>query len=247
MPGVEQLLDVLPALLVAATRGRWCGRARRPARPPGAGRGRRRGPSPSNVRAAVARPSRRGTTSRPSTIARGQRPGRGLDETDDDVGAALGAAVPLAEHGVRLADARGRARGRSAAARVAMSGSRRSLTVAQPPSCCRARLSSSTLTVGSPRKPSVAPVRCARRPARAPAPASSPRASATRATCCVRVRRADVRVEAGAATRSRRRAGRRRRRRRPARRRPRWRSCDGLEQVGVVRAEVRGADGDVGS
>ena len=33
----------------------------------------------------------------------------GLDEPDDDVGAALGPAVALAEHGVGLADARGRA------------------------------------------------------------------------------------------------------------------------------------------
>ena len=33
--GVEQLVDVLPALLVARARGRWCGPARRPARPSG--------------------------------------------------------------------------------------------------------------------------------------------------------------------------------------------------------------------
>ena len=36
--GVEQLLDVLPALGVAAARARWCGPARRPARPRGGAR-----------------------------------------------------------------------------------------------------------------------------------------------------------------------------------------------------------------
>ena len=34
-PGIQQLVDVLPALLVAASPARWCGRARRRARPSG--------------------------------------------------------------------------------------------------------------------------------------------------------------------------------------------------------------------
>ena len=66
--GGQQLLDVLPALGVAGARGRWCGRARRPARPSGAGPGPRRRPSPRTWcrgRSSV----RRGTTSRPSSIS----------------------------------------------------------------------------------------------------------------------------------------------------------------------------------
>ena len=44
--GVEELHHVLPTLLVAGARARWCGRARRPARRRAAGRARRRCPSP---------------------------------------------------------------------------------------------------------------------------------------------------------------------------------------------------------
>ena len=44
--GVEQLVDVLPALRVPRARARWCARARRPARARACGPGSRRRPSP---------------------------------------------------------------------------------------------------------------------------------------------------------------------------------------------------------
>ena len=67
-PGVQDLLDVLVALLVAHRRARSCGRARRPARAPACARSRRRCPSP-RARAAPCAVRRRGTTSRPSASA----------------------------------------------------------------------------------------------------------------------------------------------------------------------------------
>ena len=45
-PGVQQVLDVLPALGVAASPARWCARTRRPARSAGCGPAPRPGPSP---------------------------------------------------------------------------------------------------------------------------------------------------------------------------------------------------------
>ena len=102
--GVEQLLDVLPALLVAASRARWCGRARRRARPAAGGRGSRRCPSP-RTRCRGTRPSLRGTTSRSPICSAVRRAAVGLDEADDDVGAAVVAAATLVEHRERLADA----------------------------------------------------------------------------------------------------------------------------------------------
>ena len=105
-PGVEQLLDVLPALLVAASPGRWCARARRPARPSGCRAStastsisverRRRGSSS----------SRRGTTSRPSSSSAVCARPCVSTKPDDDVGAALEPPVALAEHGEVLPDAR---------------------------------------------------------------------------------------------------------------------------------------------
>ena len=67
--GVEQLVDVLPALLVARARGRSCARARRRARPRACARGGRRRPSP--------RTSRRGTRSCGAGRPRGRRSARG--------------------------------------------------------------------------------------------------------------------------------------------------------------------------
>ena len=87
------------------SRARWCGPARRRARPRAGGRGRRRRPSPRSVR--------RGTSIAPAghdlevaELRGGLGPAVGLDEADDDVGAALVAAPALVEHGEGLAHAR---------------------------------------------------------------------------------------------------------------------------------------------
>ena len=101
----EQLLDVLPALLVPRARARSCARARRRARPAGGGRGRRRRPSPRTSRRGTST-WRRGTTSRsPTCSAVFGRPCVSTKPTTTSV-AVLGAAAPLVQHRERLADAR---------------------------------------------------------------------------------------------------------------------------------------------
>ena len=149
-PGVEQLLDVLPALLVPRARGRSCGRARRRGPPRGRGRGSRRGPSPRTT-CRGGRPWRRGITGRSRELLGGARPVVGLDVADDDVGAALGAAPALVEHGEGLADAR---RGAQVDAQAA------ACSCATSSAASRARLSSRTFTPSSPRNPSDRPAVC---------------------------------------------------------------------------------------
>ena len=102
--GVEQLLDVLPALLVARARARWCGRTRRRARPSAGARGSRRGPSPRSP----CRGTRRAGAGHleVTELLLGEDPAVGLDEADHDVGAAVGRRYALVEHRVGLADAR---------------------------------------------------------------------------------------------------------------------------------------------
>ena len=120
----------------------------------------------------------------------GVRAAVGLDEADDDVGAALVAPPALVEHRERLADA-----------------GRRSEVDAELPACHRrqptvtdswssARLSSSTLTPGSPRKPSERPsvwssielVHLGERDARAPARRGAPAGGRWRPRCAGRAR-----------------------------------------------------------
>ena len=197
--GVEQLLDVLPALLVARARGRWCGRTRR--RAPTSGRRRRMASTSISVerRCRGARPSARGIDLEVADLLGGARPAVGLDDADDDVGAALAAAAALVEHGERLADA-----GRGAEVDAQRAARRRPVVAVERPRHCvpierrRGRGSScSTLTPGSPRTPSGAVRRCARR--RAPAPRRA-RGRARRRPAAPAAGRwhRDVRVEAGA-------------------------------------------------
>ena len=101
--GVEQLLDVLPALLVARCRGRWCGRARRRAPPRAGGPGPRRGPSPRRSCRGTSS-CLRGTTSSPSSCSAVCARPWVSTKPIDDVGAALAPPLALVEHGVRLAD-----------------------------------------------------------------------------------------------------------------------------------------------
>ena len=117
----------------------------------------------------------RGTTSRSPICSAVLRPAVGLDEADDDVGAALVPAPALVEHREGLADAGG---GAEVDAQLAPRPSSTCLR----PSWSSARFSSSTFTACSPRKPQLAVLRCARRSScRAPVAAGSDRASATRA------------------------------------------------------------------
>ena len=89
----------------------------------------------------------------------GLRPAMGLDQPDHHVGAAFGAPLSLGEHRVRLPDPRCRTEvdpqhtalhAHQSASRVL---SRPSVVGSGQDSCCRARLSSTTLTRGCPRKP----------------------------------------------------------------------------------------------
>ena len=102
--GVEQLLDVLPALLVPRRRARWCARARRRARPRAGGRGPRRRPSPRTSRRGSSI-VRRGTTSRsPTCSAVFGRPWVSTKPTTTSVPRSRAAAA-LVEHREGLADA----------------------------------------------------------------------------------------------------------------------------------------------
>ena len=151
-PGVEQHVDVLPALLV---RGAGHVRVRelvdeRDLR--ACARGWRRRPSP---RTSLPRYSigRRGTTSRPLDLRGGLGAAVRLDVADDDVGAALVPPPALVEHREGLADA---GRGAEVDAQRPAAHDRR-VTYLEPSS---ARFSSSTLTPGSPKKPSERPSVC---------------------------------------------------------------------------------------
>ena len=148
---------------------------------------------------------RRGTISRPSSSAGVRGRPCDLHVADDDVGAALEAAVALLEHAVRLADARGHAQvepqpaARAALFRrhpgehlVAASAARRRAWLmgreygaaycrGRRSSPSRSRLSSRTLTAGSPMNPSSGCVVCRATIART-ASSVMPRAAATRAT-----------------------------------------------------------------
>ena len=115
--GVEQLLDVLPALLVAGARDVGVGelvdqRDLRAAR-----RGWRRRPSPRSVVPRYSTPAR-GTTSRSPSCSAVFGAAVGLDEPDDDVGAALAAAAPFVRAWRRSCRRRARRRGRCAACRA---------------------------------------------------------------------------------------------------------------------------------
>ena len=181
MPGVEQVLDVLPALGVPRARARWCGRARRRAPPAGARASTASTSISVELDAAVGdRPA--GHDLQAVEQLGGLGPAVGLDEPDDDVGAALGAAVGLAEHGVGLADARAPRRGRCAA--------RRACAMAHhPPVSGRLRAAAEGQVQPGDVHPRLAeeaqdaPV--GRLPRRAPGPASCgrPVTRATRATC----------------------------------------------------------------
>src|SRR6185503_10497766 len=104
---------------------------------------------------------------------RGRAPVR-LDEGHDHVAAFVAQAPALLEHGVGLADAGSGAEEHPQPP---------PLHVRQSPTCASARFSSSTFTVGSPRYPRSRGWMCDSTSARTAA-ASSPRASATLATCC---------------------------------------------------------------
>ena len=104
MPGVEQLLDVLPALLVARPGHVGVGELVDERDLRAGGRGPRRRPSPrTSCRGSSS--VCRGTTSRSPSCAAVLAPAVGLDEPDDDVGAAVVPPAALVEHRERLADA----------------------------------------------------------------------------------------------------------------------------------------------
>ena len=180
-PGVEELLDVLPALLVARARARWCARARRPARPSGL-RARTASTSiSSKLRAAVARSSCRGTTSRsPICAAVFGRPWVSTKPTTTSVPRSR-ASPALVEHGEGLADAgRGTEVDAQRAARHASRAyeSRRAIT-----SCVEGEVELEHVDRLLAEEPERAARRVVVDRAAAPAPAEMPRTSATRGAC----------------------------------------------------------------
>ena len=234
--GVEQLARRPASAWRAPSRARWCARARRPARPRAPAQAPRRRPARSGS-CRGASTTRRGTTSRPSSIARRCAAGRGSPRRRRRrrCRARRGGGPRRASR--RSCPRRGPPPGRPSAVRVPRVRSSSSCASA---SRCRARLSSSTFTRGSPRKPRCGPG-CARRPGRAPRLGSG-RAPARPARPGARVLGPDVRVEAAGRRRDgvRRDVGRvdalRLGHRGPA-------LLDGGDQVRVVRAEVRPAAG----
>ena len=151
--GVEQLLDVLPALLVARAGDVGVGQLVDEDDLRAAGQDgvevhllEARCPGSSTVR--------RGTTSRSPSWAAVLRPAVGLDVADHDVGAALGPPPALVEHGEGLAHAR---RGAEVdPQRAPAPWSERTTAIRRARS--RARLSSSTFTPGlaeEPERPAV--------------------------------------------------------------------------------------------
>ena len=196
--GVEQLLDVLPALGVLAARGVGVGEFVDQHHLGAGGPAPRRTSSSGKLPAAVVDVARRDDLDAVEQLG-GLLAAVGLDDRGDHVGAALEPAVRLAEHREGLADAGRRAQvdAQLPALRLvacsAPAGSADRVTHA-PSSTghqlftgyfwSSARLSSSTLTRGSPRKPE----RRGRAvwsatSLRGPDPALTPRALATRATC----------------------------------------------------------------
>ena len=174
--GVEQLLDVLPALLVARAGDVGVRELVDERDLRAAARARRRRPSPRTSRRGTRRPLR-GTTSRSPTCSAVLRAAVRLDEADDDVARrARGDAGPRPASRTSCRR-RARRRGRRGASPRAMRAYR--LT----PASSSARLSSSTLTRGSPRKPSERPSCVVVDERAAPGRGRVPRASATRGAC----------------------------------------------------------------
>ena len=188
-PGLEQVLDVLPALGVPRARGvgvgelvdqHHLGAAGEHRVDVQLGRARRRGTTT----------VRRGTTSRPSTHLRGLGPAVGLDQPDDDVGAPLGAAVGLAEHGVGLADPGRRAEVDPQLAAPAHGSIIRAIGWSALRR--RPRFSSVTLTRRLAEEAQDAPVGVPAATSSRTCASGRPVTRATRATCSVGVRGADV-------------------------------------------------------
>ncbi len=178
--GVEQVLDVLPALLVGGARHVGVGQLvdqHDLGRP---GQDARTSISSCDVpRWSIAPP--RDDLEVPDLLG-GVHPAVGLDEADDDVGAPRGPPPPLVEHRERLADAGRGAEVDPQDALAASSRTPRPQCAPAPDLGSSARLSSSTLTFGSPRKPSWRPSVWSATSARTAA-TGSPRSRATRSTC----------------------------------------------------------------
>ena len=115
----------------------------------------------------------------------GQGPSVRLHEPDHDVGAALTAPMALAQHREGLADA----------GRVADVDAELAALHACEASRSSARLSSRTFTRGSPRNPNVRPFGVLVDQREDLWSSATPRASATRGACSLRVRGTDVGVE----------------------------------------------------
>ena len=153
MPASSSTSMSCQRFVVAASRGRWCARARRPGRPRVAGRGRRRRPSRRGSRPGSST-ARRGTTSRPSTCpAVKDRPCVSTKPTTTSVPRS-GVGGPRRAWRT-VFRRRGRRRGRCAVVRGPRSRSSPCPVVGrrQPAAPARARLSSVTLTRGSTEEP----------------------------------------------------------------------------------------------
>ena len=191
--GVEQLLDVLPALLVAAAGHVGVGQLvdEHPFRAAGED-----GVDVHLLerRAAVGRSTGGGSTSRSPICFGGERVGRASRRSRRRRrGRAPAARRPSLSMANGLADARARRRGRRAGCRASP---RHHAVPRRPTDGCtgpsefshrlprasRARFSSSTLTPGSPRNRGRGQ-RCGRRPARAPCSMAIPRAVGDRGAC----------------------------------------------------------------
>ena len=102
--GVEQLVDVLPALRVAAAGTLVWASSSTSATAGRRARGRRRHPSPA-AHVPVSQPPARHDL-QVTDLSRRPRSAVGLDKSDHDVGAAVGGRAALVQHGVGLAHAR---------------------------------------------------------------------------------------------------------------------------------------------
>ena len=193
-PGGEQFLDILIALGVAAARRVGVGEFVDQHQLRAGARGSRRGPS-RRACGPDGRSSRRGMIS----MAAGQRLGFGaamrFDHADDDIDAGIAASPRPRSASHRSCRRRARRRGRSsdgrgpparrrAAGPRDRGGSASSVTAPALAldAASSARLSASTLTCGSPRKPSSGCSTLAVDESRGPRRPASPRASATRST-----------------------------------------------------------------
>ena len=151
---VEQLLDVLPALLVARSGGVGVRELVDEHDVRAAGRGRHRRPSPTASCRGTRSSCERRRPGSPSCSG-GLRPTVGLDDADHDVGAALGAPSALVEHRVGLADAR---RGAEVDAQRAAGAHRSVLRSLSPASRVERQIELDDVHAGSPSTPSTAPV-----------------------------------------------------------------------------------------